>query len=48
MTGVSAAVPTRRGEATTSIGISVFDTEHIEDLGRTVGQLAARLGELLG
>ncbi|MFE6889107.1 IclR family transcriptional regulator [Streptomyces sp. NPDC057694] len=46
--GVSAAVPTHRGDPTTSIGVSVFERAGVEELGRTVAATAARLGELLG
>lgn len=46
--GVSAAVPNRGGDATTSVGVSVFEPDGIEELGRTVAAAAARLGELLG
>ncbi|MGW7518544.1 IclR family transcriptional regulator [Streptomyces sp. NPDC054796] len=47
VTGVSAAVGRRTGEATTSIGISVFEYTSLDDLGATVIHAAARLGELL-
>ncbi|WP_031086064.1 IclR family transcriptional regulator [Streptomyces sp. NRRL WC-3549] len=46
--GVSAAVPARGGEATTSIGVSVFEPTRIDDLGATVADAANRLGALLG
>lgn len=45
--GVSAAVPPRRGEATTSIGISVFEPTALDELGATVARTAAHLGRLL-
>ncbi|MGW0488299.1 IclR family transcriptional regulator [Streptomyces olivaceus] len=47
VTGISAAVPGRGGEATTSIGISVFEQTALHDLGATVAAAATRLGELL-
>lgn len=47
VTGVSAAVPPRVGEATTSIGVSVFEPTGLDELGATVVRAAARLGELL-
>ena len=47
VTGISAAVPGRGGEATTSIGISVFERTDLDDLGATVAAAASRLGELL-
>nr|WP_250847621.1 helix-turn-helix domain-containing protein [Streptomyces hygroscopicus] len=47
VTGVSAAVPARGGEATTSIGISVFEHTALDELGAVVVRAATRLGELL-
>ncbi|WSV71877.1 helix-turn-helix domain-containing protein [Streptomyces sp. NBC_01012] len=47
VTGISAAVPSRGGEATVSIGVSVFDMTGLDALGETVVRSAARLGELL-
>ncbi|MGI5439782.1 IclR family transcriptional regulator [Streptomyces shenzhenensis] len=48
VTGVSAAVPSHRGEATTSIGVSVFEPAGLDALGGTVVEAAKRLGNLLG
>lgn len=46
--GVSAAVPNRHGTlATTSIGVSVFEPEDLEGLGRTVAKKAAELRSLM-
>ncbi|MFD7814724.1 IclR family transcriptional regulator [Streptomyces sp. NPDC059785] len=47
VTGISAAVTTRGGEATASIGISVFERTGLDALGATVVRAAAELGELL-
>ncbi|WP_320778705.1 IclR family transcriptional regulator [Streptomyces sp. CRN 30] len=47
VTGISAAVPARDGDATASIGISVFDHTGLDTLGATVVAAARRLGELL-
>ncbi|WP_345651889.1 IclR family transcriptional regulator [Streptomyces tremellae] len=47
VTGISAPVPPRAGEATTSIGISVFDSAGFDDLGTVVVRAAMRLGKIL-
>nr|WP_019544430.1 helix-turn-helix domain-containing protein [Streptomyces sulphureus] len=45
--GVSAAVPSRRGRSTTSVGVSVFELPDAAHLGRTVTEAAAELADRL-
>lgn len=47
VTGISAAVPPRSGEANTSIGVSVFEHTELENIGAAVAHAAAHLGEQL-
>ncbi|WP_020660725.1 IclR family transcriptional regulator [Amycolatopsis benzoatilytica] len=47
ITGISAMVPTSRDQPGTSIGLSLFETPDLEELGRLVVAAAQRLGSLL-
>ena len=48
VTGISAVVPARRPNGTVCIGLSLFEVEDEETLGRRVVGAAGRLAALLG